>query len=175
MAFCTIDTLNLDDRIIYQYPGFSKFTSSGERFQDAVFFLNEPEKLGKANLIYGLFRTSALQACIDEVWGDAYSEGGYAGDVVFNFSFVCRYPIVAHDAYHLHKRQPTHARHRYFWRHPRSYRATKQRYFESYLKRCQKVAPTKEMAEAAESILRRRQSLRQRSWYSIPLLPRFLG
>ncbi len=167
MAMSSVDILNLDDRRILQCEGFSRFTSSGEQPRDIEFFLNDPEKLGKANLVYGLFRTDSLRAAIDEIWEQAewYSFGG---DVVFLFGFLCRFSMVGHDAFHLHKRQPTRKGRKVRWRHPRSYRVTKSSEFESYVERHRRVAPNPQWADLAETILRRRQS--QRFVYSVPFL-----
>ena len=171
MSFCTIDAINLDGRVIRNFDGFSRFTSTGQRMADVENFLDDPEILGKANLIYGLFKTPALQRCIETCWDDAgFLDHG--GDVVFLFAFVCRNSIVAHNAVHLHKRQDTLKRSKQRRRHPRSYKVTRKSEFDWYLERHRKVAPTSEIADLAERVLRRRRS--DRMAYSVPLLSRIL-
>ena len=171
MSFCTIDAINLTGRVIRHFDGFSRFTSTGQRMADIEYFLDDPEILGKANLIYGMFKTASLQQCIEACWDEAGFHD-HGGDVVFLFSFVCRHPIVAHDAIHLHKRQDTLKRSKHRRRHPRSYKVSKAREFDWYLERHRKVAPTREIADLAERVLRRRRN--DRMLYSVPLLSRFL-
>jgi len=171
MSFCTIDAINRNGHVIRNFDGFSRFTTTGQRMADIENFLDDPEILGKANLIYGLFKTPALHQCIEACWDDAgFLDHG--GDVVFLFSYVCRNPIVAHDEVHLHKRQDTLKRSKHRRRHPRSYKVTKASEFDWYLARHRKVAPSPEIADLAERVLRRRRS--DRMLYSVPLLSRFL-
>ncbi len=132
-------------------------------------YVQDPEKLGKANLIYGLYRTPALQAVISEVWETCFSEP-FGGDYVFNFAFLCRYPIVATDEIHMQKRQPTRARMRFQWRAPESYRACRPQDFEGYVRRYRAVSTTPEVADAVEFTLRQRQF--RRGLYLIPFMNR---
>ena len=171
MSFCTIDAINREGHTIRTFDGFSRFQSTGCRRTDVINFLDNPEILGKANLVYGLFRTESLHACIHSCWEDA-EFGSHGGDVVLLFAFLCRYAIVAHDQVHLHKRQDTLARSKERRRHPRSYKAAKASEFQSYLERHRKVASTTEFADLAEGILQRRRS--ERMLYRIPLLGRFV-
>ncbi len=170
MSFCTVDVINQSGEVLFACPGFSRFSSTGQLRHDVAAFLEDPEKQGKANLIYGLFRTHSVQTCIRECWDDAF-QNFYGADFVFVFGFICRYAIVAHDAIHMHKRQPTNARFRLHWRHPRSYRVTPGREFESYVARCRKVAPAIDLANTAEAVLRRRQA--ERFLYLLPFADHF--
>jgi glycosyltransferase involved in cell wall biosynthesis len=105
MAFGGIVNINTKGETIRAYPGFSRFTASGNRMVDAQRFVAEPDVLGKANLVYGLFRTDALKSVIDECWESAgFLEWG--GDVVLMFAFLCRHPIVTIDQVFLKKRIP---------------------------------------------------------------------
>ncbi len=171
LAFCSVEVINIDGKMRFPLHGFSRFTSRGERKTDLIRYLKDPENRGKANLFYSLFRTEALQSCIDECWDDAHSNA-YAADNVFLFSFLCRNSMIAHDEVHLFKRQPTTKTRRIDWRHPRSYRVTEPHELESYIQRHRTVAPTLEFADLAETIIRRRQS--QRLVYRIPGINRLL-
>ena len=120
MSFCTVDVINIFGDVLFRCPGFSRFCSCGDVYKDAVNYLEDPEALGKANLIYGIYRTPAVQSCVDAFWDRAFARF-YGGDFVFVYAFICRHAIVAHDAVHMRKRQPTRARTKIHWRHPRTY------------------------------------------------------
>ena len=171
IAFCTVDSINQSGNVIRNLDGFSRFTSTGNRRADNVAFLGDPEIMGKANLIYGLFKTKALRSCIDSCWDDAGFHA-YGGDVVFLFAFLCRYPMVAHDACHLHKRQETRKHSNALQSHPRRYKVTKKREFKSYVERHRKVASTNEYRDLPERILKRRHA--ERLFYSVPFLNRWI-
>ncbi|MCP4171877.1 MAG: glycosyltransferase [Fuerstiella sp.] len=171
MSFCSVDMINVNDHVIRKLKDFSRFSSTGNLNSDVWTFLDDPEIMGKANLIYGLFRTESLQGCIEDCWDDAGFDA-HGGDVVFLFAFLCRHGIVTHDAVHLHKRIPTEKRSKSRRRHPRSYKVTKAIEFDWYLERHRKVAPTQEIADMAKRVLRRRRS--DRIVYSVPMLGRFL-
>ena len=171
LAASSIDVINTRGQFIYKCPGFSGLTSTENRTEDVIRYLEDPEKQGKASLIYGVFRTSALQSCINECWHTAFSNF-YGADFVFMYAFITRNAIVTSDSVHLHKRQPTLATRRIHWRHPRSYRVVPRDEFESYIERHKLVSPTEELAQTAESILRRRQ--RERFLYLLPLADRIL-
>ena len=167
MSFCTVDVINIFGDVLFRCPGFSRFCSCGDAYKDAVNYLEDPEALGKANLIYGIYRTPAVQSCVDAFWDRAFARF-YGGDFVFVYAFICRHAIVAHDAVHMRKRQPTRARTKIHWRHPRTYRVSRSTEFESYLQRFSDISPNPELAALAERILRRRQ--KERFLYYLPFL-----
>jgi glycosyltransferase involved in cell wall biosynthesis len=171
MSFGTIDVINVFGDVLFRCPGFSRFCSSGNIKSDAENYLEDPEALGKANLIYGLYRTPAIQACVEAYWNRAFARF-YGGDFVFLYAFLCRHPIVAHDEVHMRKRQPTRAKTKRHWRHPRSYRVSRSTEFEAYLQRFRDVAPNDTLADLAERILRRRQ--KERFYYYVPFLATML-
>jgi len=171
MSFCSIDSINLSGQTVRILDDFSRFTSTGNRQADLVTFLDDPEIMGKANLIYGLFRTESLKSCIDSCWDDADFQA-HGGDVVFLFAFICRYPIVAHDAFHLHKRLATQKCSKELHRHPRKYKVTRKSEFKSYVERHRMVASTAGYGDLAERILKRRHV--ERLFYSVPWLHRFV-
>ena len=155
MACGTISNINRRDLVIRNYRGFSRFTSGNSRHADARTFLLDPEAMGRANFIYGLYRTAALQRAIAEFW-DAAGLGEFAGDCVFLYGFLCRYPIVATDEVLLGKRMDTDAdayTQRY---HPKADFVSPRQYL-SYVNRHVAVAPTPQFAQLARDVLRRRR------------------
>jgi glycosyltransferase involved in cell wall biosynthesis len=172
MAFGTIDNINQQGAVIRTYPGFSRFTSDASHAVNAWRFLRDPEIMGKANLIYGLYRTDALQRSIADVW-DAAGFDRWGGDMVFLFGFLCRYPIVASDEVILHKRSDTREGELVLEEHPRSYFLEKNLY-ASYRARYIAMAPTgalKRVASIAltarrfESTLLQKWSRHRRRWH----------
>ena len=103
MAFGTVDNINLDDVTVRRYEGFSKYMSTGINSSDALRFVHEAEIFGKANLVYGLFRTAAIREVVKKYW-EAVGFERWGGDIVLIFAFICRYPIACSDEVLLHKR-----------------------------------------------------------------------
>lgn len=92
-----IDTFGAQVR---EYPGFSRFTSTDNRARDVYRFVCDPEILGKANLIYSLFRREALQREVrlrglGTCWG---------ADMCFNLAFLSRHHIHCDDEVLFYKR-----------------------------------------------------------------------
>ena len=170
MAFCTIDNINSDDVKIRDYPGFSRFSSTADRMADAERFLAEPDIMGKANLIYGLFRTGALRTVTAECW-DAAEFAKWAGDIVFLYAFLSRHPIVACDRVLLHKSIDTPSAVPIRIVDPYA-RAVRPKEFASYVARHKAVAATPVLAALAEQLLTRRQ--RNSYWRRIIGAPRRL-
>lgn len=171
VACSAVDSVNRDGDVIRRLPAFDRLVATGDFAASAERFVNDPEILGKANLMYGLFRTTALQSCIDDCWETSISRN-WGADVVFMFGFFCRNHLVCHDAYHLHKRQETNRKSKERRWHPRSYKVSKRAEFAGYVERHTRVAPTKELAELARRTLERRR--RERWLYMIPPLRRLL-
>lgn len=155
MAFGAINNINRVGSVIRTYPGFSRFTSGMSRYDDARAFLRDPEIMGKANLMYGLYRTDALKRSITEFWDSAVG-GNWGGDMVFVYGFLCRYSIVVTDEVLLHKRIETDAVNSELRRHPKSYFVPRSDY-ASYVARHAAVAPTPEFARLARAMLRLRR------------------
>jgi hypothetical protein len=63
----------------------------------------EPEILGKANLIYGLYRRCALESALPKL-GVLSSWGG---DIHFVYAFLCRRDFTFDDGVFFHKRVDT--------------------------------------------------------------------
>ena len=155
MAFGTINNVNSVGSVIRTYPGFSRFTSGKSRYADARAFIRDPEIMGKANLVYGLYRTDALKRSIAEFW-DSACFGEWGGDMVFVYGIVCRYPIVLTDEVLLHKRIETDANTADLHRHPKAYFVPRSDY-ASYVARHAAVAPAPEFARLARTALRLRR------------------
>jgi glycosyltransferase involved in cell wall biosynthesis len=151
MAFGTIDNVNTANRTIRTYPGFSRFSSGPDRTADARRYLLEPEILGKANLVYGLFRTPALTSLIDDLW-DRAQFAAWGGDVVLVFAFISRHPIIASDRVLLHKRVPVSSDAPLQIRPPDAY-IFPPRHFLSYVARHRCVAPDDTISSLANRLL----------------------
>lgn len=156
MAFCTVDNINLDGDFLRRYPGFSRFSSGESRLKDAERFLAEPEIMGKANLIYGLFRSASVRALASDVWVASATPSDWSCDVVFLFAFVARHPIIASDKVLLHKRQNTRKKARLI-NIVRRVNLLPEDEFDSYLARLKSVAPSGEIATLVEKVMIRRK------------------
>lgn len=55
LSFCNIKNIDSLGRVIRHYPSFARFVNKDKSAQIATFIL-DPEFLGKANLIYGIYR-----------------------------------------------------------------------------------------------------------------------
>jgi len=98
--FSTVENIDSYNHVIREYSGFSRFTSSGDRWRDIIKFLYEPEILGKANIFYSIFERKALKNTIEkyfinEKWGSDYC---------FNLAFLSRYNIYCSNEVLLQKR-----------------------------------------------------------------------
>lgn len=154
MAFAGIDNINLNGVVVRTYPGFSRHTSTGDRSADALRFIAEPEILGKANLIYGLYRMDALRAVVEACWDNAGFDR-WGGDVVLVFAFISRHPIVGTDDVLLHKRVPTTSPQPLHIRDPRTYLVSPL-HLLSFVRRHQEVAPDAATASMTAAAFRRR-------------------
>jgi hypothetical protein len=171
MAFCTIDNINLSGMHIRSYAGFSRFCSTADRAADSARYLREPEVLGKANLIYGLFRTEPLRAAAEDFW-DAADFGAWGGDMVFIFGFIARHPVVASNRVLLHKRMPVSSDAPIQIPDPSAIFMPLEE-FASYLERHKAAAPNADIAALADAILRKRR--RQYVWRRMKDLPERLA
>lgn len=154
MAFGGVDVINLDGVVVRTLPGFSRFTSRDERRVDALRYIAEPEILGKANLIYGLYRTAALKSVVETCWEHAQFK--WAGDVVLCFAFISRYPVVATDEVLLHKRLSTSCSEKLHTRDPRTY-LVPIRYVPGFIRKLEAVSPDESIASIVAPALIRRE------------------
>jgi glycosyltransferase involved in cell wall biosynthesis len=97
--FCQVANINSDGEIIRRYPSFTRFRSTRSKFLDLVRFIWEPEIMGKANLIYALYRRESLADLVgvleSPVWGV---------DMAFVYGYLCRNNIIIDDDVVLKKR-----------------------------------------------------------------------
>lgn len=75
--FCTIENIDSFNRTIRKYKGFSRFSSTSNKWIDIIKYGLEPEILGKANLIYSIYEIESLEKImnkyfINEKWGSEY-------------------------------------------------------------------------------------------------------
>jgi glycosyltransferase involved in cell wall biosynthesis len=155
MAFSSIDNINARGVKIRDYPGFSRLTSGSTRRNDAARFILEPEILGKANLIYGLYRTAPLQQLAAELW-DKIEFLSWGGDMVLLYAFIARHRIVASDEILLHKRMPVASNEPIGIGNPRSY-FVPSRHYRSFVARHKAVAPDADFAADVVRLMRRRR------------------
>lgn len=94
--------VNIDSfgQVVREYPGFSRFSSTENKRNDIVKFLNEPEIMGRANIIYGIYRKPALAKTVEQyffskIWGS---------DHCFVLAFLLRFKLVCSDEVLLYKR-----------------------------------------------------------------------
>jgi glycosyltransferase involved in cell wall biosynthesis len=98
--FCTVNNIDSYDREIRKYNGFSRFTSSKSKTKDIIKYLFEPEILGKANIIYSIYRIKELNKVIDSY----FINNAWGSDMCFNLSFLSKYRIFLSDEVLLQKR-----------------------------------------------------------------------
>ena len=84
LSFCEIANIDRSGNIVRRYPSFKRFESRNH-IDTIVNFLRDPEILGKANLIYSLYRTALIRQVYERhglstVWGS---------DMIFVFACLC--------------------------------------------------------------------------------------
>jgi glycosyltransferase involved in cell wall biosynthesis len=104
--FCQVVNINISDDVVRRYPSFSRFQSTPFKFVDLARFLWEPEIMGKANLIYAIFRRQCLRDVI-QIFRELPSSWGTDMNLVYGF--LCRRRILIDDGLVLSKRVPTDA------------------------------------------------------------------
>jgi glycosyltransferase involved in cell wall biosynthesis len=102
--FCQVVNINIHGEVVRSYPSFKRFQSGTSRFVDLVRFLWEPEIMGKANLVFSIFRRQALAEVID-VFRQHPSTWGIDMNLVYGY--LCRSDLVIDDQVVLQKRVPT--------------------------------------------------------------------
>lgn len=97
---CTIRNTDSFGRVIREYPGFSRWTSTQNKWKDIVRFLMEPEIMGKPHVFHSIFRRSALGETIKEYWFN----DKWGTDMCFGLAFLARYNLIATDEVLFDKR-----------------------------------------------------------------------
>lgn len=100
LAAASVEVINTEGRTVDHHPGFSRFSAGAG--QGLIDFLAEPEIAGKANLIYGLFRTEALRTTLQTPGGGL--PAGWGPDLVFLTAFLARFGVIGTDRVLLRKR-----------------------------------------------------------------------
>jgi glycosyltransferase involved in cell wall biosynthesis len=104
--FCQVVNINLEGDVVRSYPSFRRFQSTAFKFVDLARFLWEPEVMGKANLMYSIFRRETLSDAIDKFralptcWG---------GDMTLIHGYLCRFNLLIDDRVILQKRLATNS------------------------------------------------------------------
>jgi glycosyltransferase involved in cell wall biosynthesis len=101
--FCQVVNINIHGEVARSYPSFERFQSSEFKFIDLIRYLWEPEIMGKANLIYSIFRRQALSEVID-ILRDLPSSWG--SDMNLVYGYLCRSNLIIDDGLILQKRVP---------------------------------------------------------------------
>jgi len=98
--FCSLDIIDRLSRVILRYPSFSCFTSTLNKRRDVIRYLKIPGGMGKANIIYSIYKRGALLKTINEYcFSDAW-----ASDLAFNLAFLARYNLITTSQVLFHKR-----------------------------------------------------------------------
>lgn len=97
---CTIRNTDGFGRVIREYEGFSRWTSTSNKWKDIIKYLLEPEILGKPHIFHSIFRTNVLIKTINEYW---FSEK-WGTDMCFGLAFLSRYNLLATDEVLFDKR-----------------------------------------------------------------------
>lgn len=102
LAASSVELINRSGQTIDWQLGFSRFTTGASKKDATLRFLAEPEQLGKANMIYGLFRRDHLLHALEVVGGTFPDVWGQ--DLVVLAAFLARYEMVATDRVLFKKR-----------------------------------------------------------------------
>lgn len=102
--FCQVININPRGEVVRLYPSFKRFQSGALKIIDLIRFLWEPEIMGKANLIYSIFRRDALSPVIDAFRKRPLTWGG---DMNLVYGYLCRSNLVIDDQVVLRKRTLT--------------------------------------------------------------------
>jgi glycosyltransferase involved in cell wall biosynthesis len=99
--FCQIVNININGEVVRSYPSFKRFQSTVLKFVDLARFLWEPEIMGKANLIFSIFRRQSLTDMISLFRASPWSWGS---DMNLVYGYLCRFNLIVDDQLVLQKR-----------------------------------------------------------------------
>lgn len=105
--FCQVVNINIHGAVVRSYPSFGRFQSSALKFIDLARFLWEPEIMGKANLIYSIFRRQDLSKVISIFRQRPSIWQAWGSDMNLVYGFLCRSDLLVDDGVLLQKRVPT--------------------------------------------------------------------
>jgi glycosyltransferase involved in cell wall biosynthesis len=98
--FSQVVNINETGATVREYPGFKRFESTRFKIADLARYLWEPEILGKANLIYSIFRHDALKQPIDLFQG----RPEWGADMSFVYGYLCRSNLLIDETQIFQKR-----------------------------------------------------------------------
>lgn len=101
--FCQVANININGEGARSYPSFKRFQSGSSKLVGLARFLWEPEIMGKANLIYSIFRRPALLEVIN-IFRQRPSSWG--SDMNLVYGCLCRFDLIVDDRLLLQKRVP---------------------------------------------------------------------
>jgi glycosyltransferase involved in cell wall biosynthesis len=101
--FCELVNINKNGDIVREIPSYKRFQSTEYKIADLTRFLWEPEIMGKANPIYGIFRREALAELI-ELFRDHLLDWG--ADANLMYGYLCRSNLLIDDSLIFQKRVP---------------------------------------------------------------------
>jgi glycosyltransferase involved in cell wall biosynthesis len=99
MAFCNIVNIDSFGRVIRGYPDFSMFTGD-DRYAVLTKYLYEPEVMGKANIIYSIYR---LEIC-REAWNTFPLSADWGADYCFVLAALARTKLAVNSRVLFSKR-----------------------------------------------------------------------
>ncbi len=102
MSFCNIRNVDYQDEPVRDYPSFGRFVLN-DRIATVVRYLLDPEILGKANLLYSVFRLASVREFILGFLNLPIAEN-YGGDMALVLGLLCRTALAVDDRVLFHKR-----------------------------------------------------------------------
>ncbi len=85
MAFCNIVNIDSFDRVIRYYDNFQRFHINND-YERVASYIIEPEILGKANLIYSIFK---IEFC-KKIWKISPLNNNIGSDMSFVLAAICK-------------------------------------------------------------------------------------
>ena len=99
--FSTIENIDTFDHVIRKYSSFERFSSTKYRFIDVVKFVSEAEILGKANIIYSVYKKKSLEKIVNNMY---FINEKWGSDNCFNLAFLTQHNIYCSDRVLIQKR-----------------------------------------------------------------------
>lgn len=155
LAAGSIEVINSLGESIDHHPDFSRFSTGEDRGEAVLRFLEESEICGKANLIYGLFRTTSLRAAFTAIGG--MFPAGWGLDLVLLTAFLSRFGVVGSDRILLRKRTNNARRKPLAKRFPQDF-GWPSREFSQFRKQILSAIADPVVVRAAADVLDRRQA-----------------
>lgn len=97
---CTINNIDSFGRVICEYSGFSRWTSTRDKRNDIIKYLLEPECMGKSHVFHSIFQRDALSKTIKEYCWNS----NWGTDMCFSLAFLARFNLIATDEVLFYKR-----------------------------------------------------------------------